>query len=876
MLKKIKQSGLGEKTKTVFNRLVRGSRDYYLCHLPYPTGHISRWLLRHFYSGIRIEKDQIAQITQTPSNAIVIYVGKFRSNFEYLFYHTRYGSLQLPVPEIWMDHNVLIWQRMSQVFRTILTHSNQAVVKRSILTAFKSGFIKRALIGGHAGIVSLVGKRGFDRWFVHTKTDPFTYLISLQREIDRPIILIPQLQFYDRKPVGRKLPLIDIFFGSRHKPGKLRRLVTMIRKPGKVFVEIAGPLNLKEWISDPAQWHHKDDHLALLLRRKLLQRINRHRQSITGPIIKFHEELREQILTSERLRDYMLNHSEKKALPIYKVRKKAAGYVDEIAARYSPAFVSAAAPIVGRLIHTMFDEITVNKEIFMHLKAAARKGPLIFVPCHKSHMDYLILPYILYMNNLPAPHIVAGKNMFFPPFGSIARAGGGFSIRRSFRGAAFYAKVFSEYVHKLLEEGFNVKIYIEGTRSRSGKLLMPKLGFLSILLNAYKNNACKEMSFVPIFIGYDQVLEEKSYLHEQEGGEKKPESIWQVIRARKFLKKRWGRVSIRINQPVSVSKLEAGHPHPISEMSSKELNTFCRELGFRIINTIDRSSIVTPYGLVASALLNSRQERIPYKRLMSDINTYLNYLNNREVEMVDALIVDPGFAVNQIIIDYAQRGYIERMRGSKQTPVTEEIFKIVTNKRPNLDYYKNNCIIFFIPAAITALTILRHDAFQFSSADLHTHYADIQSLFKNEFAYDLDKTSDFYVRKCLKAFINEAIIIPHPTMPDTYNLTSAGFRKLRGFSGFLKPYLESYLIVLTMLSKGSQLAANPKKQLKKIISRGNRMYRRKTVTRKEALSQTNYSNAIALFRAKGIRGNKGSDLIDHYEQMITSYLERLS
>ncbi len=876
MLNKFKQSGLGEKSKTVFNRLVKGSRDYYLCHLPYPTGYLSRWLLKHFYSGIRIDQDQIDQISQIPPNAIVIYVGKFRSNFEYLFYHTRYGSLHLPVPEIWMDHNVLIWQRLSRVLRTILTHTNQAVLNRSILTAFKSGFIKRALTGGHAGIVSLVGKRGFDRWFVHTKTDPFTYLISLQREIDHPIILIPQLQFYDRKPAGRKLPLIDILFGSRHKPGKFRRLVTMIRKPGKVFVEIAGPLNLKEWMSEPAQWQHKDDHLALLLRRKLLRRINRHRQSITGPIIKFHEELREHILTNERLQDFMRNHAEKKALPIYKVRKQASGYVDEIAARYSPAFISAVAPIAGWLIQTMFYEITVNKEIFLHLKAAARRGPLIFVPCHKSHMDYLILPYILYMNNLPAPHIVAGKNMFFPPFGTIARAGGGFSIRRSFRGAAFYAKVFSEYVHKLLEEGFNIKIYIEGTRSRSGKLLIPKLGFLSILLNAYKNNACKEMSFVPIFIGYDRVLEEKSYLHEQEGGDKKPESIWQVIRARKFLKKRWGRVSIRINQPVSLSRLEADHPQPIAEMSSKKLNTFCRELGFRLINAIDRSSIVTPYAVVAAALLNIEQERIPYKRLIDDINTYLNYLNIREVEIADDLTVDPGFAVDQVITDYIHRGYIERMKGSKQTPVADEIFKIVTNKRPNLDFYKNNCITFFIPAAITALTVLRHDAFQFSSTDLHTHYTEIQSMFKNEFAYDLDKTSDFYVRKCLKAFINEAIVIPHPTMPDTYNLTSAGFRKLKGFSGFLKPYLESYLVVLTVLSKGSQINANPKKQLKKTISRGNRMYRRKTITLKESLSQTNFSNAIALFKAKGIRGDKGNDLIDHYEQMITNYLERLT
>jgi len=876
MIKKLRQSRLGEKAKTIFSRLLRGSQDHFLCMLPYRTGRLSNWFLKHFYSGIRIDPDQTDLVCNTPKDAIIVYVNKFRSNFEYLFYHTRYGALDLPVPEIWLDHNAVIWQPLSRLFRIFLTHTHNAISKRHILTPYKSGYIHIALTGDKTGMLSLVGKKGFDRWFMRTKTDPLKYLIQLQRETNRPIILVPQLQFYDRKPVSRAMTFTDVIFGSRYRPGKLRRLATMIRKPGKVFVEIAGPLNLIDFLAVPEHQDRKDDHLALLLRRKLLKRINQHRQSITGPIIKFHEELREEILTSERLREYMQRHAKTKKIPIHKVRKKAAGYVDEIAARYSPAFVSAAAPIFGWLINSMFDDVTVNKEIFLRLKAIARKGPLIFVPCHKSHMDYLILPYVLYINNLPAPHIVAGKNMFFPPFGTIARAGGGFSIRRSFRGAAFYAKVFQEYIHKLLQEGFNIKIFVEGTRSRSGKLLTPKLGFLSILLNAYKNNACKEMSFVPIFIGYDHVLEEKSYLHEQEGGEKKPESIWQVIRARKFLKKRWGQVSIRFHEPLCLSSLEADQPHPVAAMTSKELNAFCRDLGFRIINAIDRSSKVTPYGLVAAALLNSDQERMAYDHLMAQIDTYLNYLICREVDLVDSLLMDPSHSVSQVLDDYIQRGYIERMRGDKNTPVADEVLKIVDNKRPNLDFYKNNCIIFFVPAAITALTILENDAFQFSSTDLHTRYAELQSLFKNEFAYDLDQTSDYYVRKCIKAFINEAILIPHPTMPDTYNLTSAGFRKLKYFSGFLKPYLESYLIVLNILSEESKNNINPKRQLKRIISRGNRMFRQKEVSRKEALSQVNYSNAVAYFKTRGIRGEKGSDQIDHYQNMVEHYLDRLS
>ena len=876
MIRKLRQSRLGQKGKTIFHRLLQKSRDYFFCTLPAPTGYLSRRFLKVFFSGIRVDPDQIHLIRSIPEDAIVIYVNKYRSRFEYLFYHNRYRALGLPTPEIWLDNHTVIWQRLSRIFRIFLTHAHHAITTRHLLTPYKSGYIRRALTDGQAGMLSLVGRKGFERWFTQTKTDPLRYLIELQKKIGRPIFLVPQLQLYSRKPVSRSMTFTDLFFGSRHRPGQFRRIITMVRKPGKAFVEIIDPLDLKTYLNAQDRRNLDSDFLALRLRRKLLRIINQHRKSITGPSIKFHEEIREEILTSERLRQYMQRHAATKKIPIHQVRKEAIGYIDEIAARYRPAFINTAAPIVKWLVTALFDDVTVNNNIFVRLKAIARQGPLIFVPCHKSHMDYLILPYILYINGLPSPHIVAGKNMFFPPFGTIARAAGGFSIRRSFRGAAFYAKVFSEYVCKLLEEGFNIKIFIEGTRSRSGKLLPPKLGFLSILLNAYKNGACKDMAFVPIFIGYDRVLEEKEYLYEQEGGEKKPESIWQVIRARKIFKKKWGRVSIRFHEPLRLSSLTADHPHAIPEMSTKAFNQFCRDLGFRIINAIDRSAIVTPHGLVAAALLNSEQERITFDQIMRHVHTYLAFLNTRQVEIADTLILDPDHAVTQVLDTYIQNAYIERISGDKNKPLTAEVFNVLVNKRSNLEFYENNCIIFFVPAAITALTILQPDAFQFSSTDLHTRYAALESLFKNEFAYDLDQTADYHVRKCIKAFINEAILIPHPTLPDTYNLTSAGFRKLKLFAGFLKPYLESYWIVLRVLAEPSGSDIKSKRQMKKFNSAGNRLFRQKEVTRREALSQINYANALAYFRSKGIRGDKGADRIGAFQELIRQYLDRLS
>ena len=240
----------------------------------------------------------------------------------------------------------------------------------------------------------------------------------------------------------------------------------------------------------------------------------------------------------------MEKHAENRQVPIQEIRKEADAYLQEIAATYSPALIKTASVAVDYIINTMFEGAAIDTEGLKYVKSASQKAPLILIPCHKSHIDYLILSHILYQNNLPCPHIAAGKNLSFWPLGPIFRRGGAFFIRRTFRGAVLYAKVFTEYLHKLLEEGFNIEFFIEGTRSRTGKLVLPKLGFLSMLLDAHKNGACEDMTFVPIYIGYDRVLEERSYVHELEGGKKEPENLFQIIRARKFLKKRFGKIFV--------------------------------------------------------------------------------------------------------------------------------------------------------------------------------------------------------------------------------------------------------------------------------------------------------------------------------------------
>ncbi|MDI6687891.1 MAG: 1-acyl-sn-glycerol-3-phosphate acyltransferase [Desulfobacterales bacterium] len=860
------------------DKALQGTHNHYLCFLPGKIGFLSSWILKLFFSGIKINKEQILALEKLKEEGVVVYVTKYKSYFEYLFYYTRYKQNGLAFPEIGFDYKVLIWQPVSRILRVFLSHLDYVFSNLSLPDPYKGGYIKQELINGRSGLLSLVERKGFYRRFIQQKTDPLQYLIEMQQSIEiggRPIFIVPQLMFFSKEPLRSTPTIKDILLGAKEKPGKIRRLVTLFKNSDKVFMEISEPVNLKDFLESEQIRQRDIEYQSLVLRRNLLLQINRHRQSTLGPILESREELKESILTNDRLQSFMENYSKKRDMSIQKVHKKADKYLDEIAAKYNMVIIKIFAGLIKWIVNTIFEGVTVNMDMLNKVKSMSKKGPLILIPCHKSHIDYLILSYILYVNNMPCPLVAAGKNLSFWPMGPIFRGGGAFFIRRTFKGAVLYSKVFVEYIYKLLEEGFNIEFFIEGGRSRTGKLILPKLGLLSILINAYKDGVCDDMIFVPIYIGYDKVIEESSYLNEIEGGQKEPENLLQIIKARKLLKKRCGKIYIKFHQPLSLNELLSQDNVLIQDMTSKERNTLTRKLGFRIINAINNVSVVTPHGLVASVLLNCSKKMFTYEHFMSHVEIYMNYLLSQKIEMSDTLLLDNVYAVEQVIDSYINIKFIIQTSKNMDGRFAGAQFMVNENKRPILEYYKNNCIAFFIPAAFTALAILEKDAFQFSASDLNIGYNFLQGFFKNEFAYNVDQTSEYFIRKNIKAFINEAVLMPHPTLPDTYNLTSAGFRDLKLFSGFLKTYFESYLIVLKHLERSPDSLLNTKDILKKIQATGNRMYKKREIERKEALSKINYENAVDYFAAHGVKSSQDTEKIEYYTKAIQRYLNCL-
>ncbi len=835
---------------------------------------MSAFIRKVLFSNIKITRDPSID-KKIPKDCIIVYATKYKSYFEYLFYYERLKQDNLPCPEIGFDYNLILIQPVIRILRIVLAQTDYFVRNLSFPDPYKSGYFKEELIQGKSGLMSLVEKKGFYLRNVKSKADPIQYLIKMQQTTDRPIIIIPLLFFFNAEPHRSNLSLMDILFGTKEKPGKTRKISALFKSGKKTFAEISEPLNLKQYLELSDIRGFSLYRQSLSLRRHLIAQINRHRQSIIGPILKTRVEIKQNILTNNRLQTVIKEHAQKKNIPLPQVYKEANAYLEEIAANYSQKWIKMYDITLRWLIKTMFEGIIIDHEGINKIKQMSTKGPLILIPCHKSHLDYLIISFVFYHMNLPCPHIAAGKNLSFWPMGTIFRGGGAFFIRRTFKGAVLYSKVFSAYIYKLLEEGFNIEVFIEGGRSRTGKLLSPKLGLLSIITEAFKSGACEDLIFVPIFIGYDKILEERAYLHEIEGGQKNPEDLKQVLSARKFLKNRYGKIYVRFHEPISLNEHLAKTGATPSELTSKETNTLIRYFGYKFMNAINSISVVTPYGLVASAILNCSKTRFSYDHLKFHVDTYMNYLVATKAKLADTLIADPDRSFDTVLETFVQRKFITNTITEMldETVITQ--YSIYENKRPGLEYYKNNCIALFIHGAFTALSILERDAFLFAATDLHDSYIFLSKFFINEFSYNVDRPAEFFVRKNIKAFIDDAILIPHPKLPDTYNLTSAGFRKLKIFSSFLKTFFESYWIVLNHFMQHPQNSTTAKDRIKKFQTLGNRMYKNKEIERIEALSKVTYKNADGFFTANGVRGSENKEKITFYSEAIKKYLNFL-
>jgi glycerol-3-phosphate O-acyltransferase len=875
--------------RSLINRLTSwlGGQDFhYAGYLPSRPGLLLRFTLDPFFSKVTVNPRHQERLKEVASQGAVVYALKYRSHLDFLFFNRRFQKLGVPAPEVAFDMNLWMFQPFSHLIQIISATLNYFTRRRAWPNPFQDGYFLRILQEKRASLLFLVDPVGFRHRFLTPREDPIRHLLELQAQLDFPIFLVPQMIIYSRDPSREAKGLLDLFFGDRENPGKLRKLVLCLFKAKRAVVEVGDPINLREVIAAATNEMPLRE-LAQEVRRDLIDRIDRKRRMITGPVIKSREEMLELTLTDPGLTRFMEHLAETEKKKLSKVKKTAQDYFWEISADFNVFLVNIMDRVVRWLSQNLFDGIVFDSEGFERVREAGQKGTLIFVPCHKSHLDYLILNYYIYEHNMHPPRIAAGKNLAFWPLGWIFRDSGAFFIRRRFHGAKLYAEVLQTYLKTLIKTGYNLEFFIEGGRSRTGKLVLPKMGLLNMLLRAYLESGIPDLYLVPTFIGYDQVLEEKAYLRELEGKKKETESVGQLVKARKFLKKRYGRAYIQFSAPISLNAYLARHPDYQLE-EPEAIRKLSLDLSFQVIQAINQVSVVTPFSLVCAALLTYPRKGVYRRELFRIIQVLDDYLKSRGVLQADSLDRQAE-AVEETLALCESRKLIAPIE--KEEGLTDELslggYSIDETKRPLLEYYKNNIIHFFLPASMASLSILAGQGFDLDRQQLIDDLNFLQDLFKYEFVYD-GADPEAQVDQTLAYFTSRGVLISLDREGDRYTLSASGLKELAYFASLLYNYLESYWIVFRSIKYLQKKPRSEKEFLKRINNIGAKLHKLGEVERSEALSEANLQNALKLFGEKGIvtkriPTGKGAttfsppsdeDAKDYYGRQLARFLRR--
>jgi len=380
---------------------------------------------------------------------------------------------------------------------------------------------------------------------------------------------------------------------------------------------------------------------------------------------------------------------------------QAAADLNEIAATHSPLVIDLVNQAIRWLYTRGYDEKLVYDEAVMkRIAALEEQYPVVFLPTHKSNLDHLVLQYALHEHGLPPNHTAGGINMNFFPVGQLVRRSGVFFIRRTFRKDPVYKHVLAHYISYLIEKRFPLEWYIEGGRSRSGKLLPPRFGLLANVLDAYRRGKSEDVLLVPVAIAYDQIQDVGSYVAEQKGADKERESFAWFVRLIRQLKRRYGRIYLAFGEPVSLRQ-QLGEPKG-GEAAPRDRRFDLEKLAFEVSVRINRVTPITPTSLATLALLGATGEALSVRETRASLASLLEAVKLRGLPTTaDFHHLESDEGVEATLDALVDNDVLTRFEEG-----IEPVYCIGDDQQLAAAYYRNTIVHFFVNRAIAELALL--------------------------------------------------------------------------------------------------------------------------------------------------------------------------
>lgn len=504
--------------------------------------------------------------------------------------------------------------------------------------------------------------------------------------------LIPVSIFVGRAPDKQSGWFKVLFSENWTLVGRFRRLMAILLNGRDTQVQFAAPVPVREVVAEGL-----DPERAV---RKLSRVLRTHfrliRAAVIGPDLSTRRLLVDKVLDAPTVKEAIADQARRDGTKLSEAWKKAHAYAWEIAADYSHPVVRSLSFLLTPVWNRIYRGVLVHH--LDQLKQNALGHEIVYVPCHRSHMDYLLLSYLLYTRGIVPPHIAAGINLNLPVIGPILRRGGAFFIRRSFRGNALYSAVFTEYVAQLVAGGYSIEYFIEGGRSRTGRLLPPKGGMIAMTVRAYLRQPTRPVLFQPVYIGYEKLMEGNSYLDELSGKPKQKESVWALLASiPRILRSNYGQVVVNFGEPIRLDTvLSECAPdwdgQPLRDEDRPEwLARTVDTLAQRIQVNVNRAADVNPVNLLALALLSTPKHAMGEADLLAQLALSQKLLT--ELPYSEHVTVTPH-TPEQIVAHAEEIGMLTR------TPhPLGDVLSVGGDTAVLLSYYRNNVLHLFVAAA---------------------------------------------------------------------------------------------------------------------------------------------------------------------------------
>jgi glycerol-3-phosphate O-acyltransferase len=507
--------------------------------------------------------------------------------------------------------------------------------------------------------------------------------------------IIPVSVFWGQSPDRETSAWKLLFADSWAVTGRLRRLVSILILGRKTRVQFSTPIHLRELIEQD-KGHERT---LRMVQRILRVHFRNQKSAVIGPDVSHRRNLVKGLVHGPQVRQAIIEEAERESISLEKAESQALRYGNEIASDYTYTAIRFLEVVLSWFWNKIYDGIKVNH--IEGVQDVAQGHEVIYVPCHRSHIDYLLLSYLLFKNGLTPPHIAAGINLNMPVIGGLLRRGGAFFMRRTFKGNPLYTAVFNEYLHTLFTKGFPVEYFVEGGRSRTGRMLQPKTGMLAITVRSFLRSNRLPVVFVPVYIGYERVLEGRTYLGELRGASKKKESIFDIFKVIGALKQRFGHVWVNFGEPIKLAEFLDGEQPDWREQDYGTqfrpawLNETTGRLGERVAQHLNEAAAINPVNLVALALLSTSKLALDERALSRVLDLYLALL--RSVPYSPHTTLPDGNG--QALIEYVQKMDLL----AEQKDALGKILYLDEQNAVLMTYYRNNVLhIFALPALLAS------------------------------------------------------------------------------------------------------------------------------------------------------------------------------